>query len=208
MIEEIIQQIDEKQVKIFENLDCESIKVYSFIKNEYAQGNVQNLVFQFVFRKFYGLDNAGLSDEMKKCFFKLLAEKQTDLKTILTELYDLHRKKGDNSIQFSFATKLLHTIDNSKPIFDKEIESVTYSRPKHSDKDIRIQSYIEFYNKLERLNAELLESDKIQTFISKFRFEFQVDKEKISDVKALDFIMWSLGKIKEKERVKKTIIMR
>jgi len=72
MIEEIIQQIEEKQEEILKYLDFESIAVYSFIKNEYAQGNIQeNLVFQFVFRRFYGLDNAGLSDEMKKCFFKL-----------------------------------------------------------------------------------------------------------------------------------------
>jgi len=138
----------------------------------------------------------------------ILAEKQTDLKTILSELHKPLTKKGNHSIQFSFATKLLHTIDNSKPIFDKEIESVTYSRPKHSDKDTMIQSYIELYNNLERLNAELLKNNKIQMVISKFRFQFQVDKEKISNVKALDFIMWSLGKIKENERVKKTIIMR
>ena len=199
MIEELIQQIDEKQDDILSNLDCESIAVYSFIRNEYAKGNIQeNFVFQFVFRRAYGLDNAGLSDEMKKRFFELFAEKQTDLKTILSHLYEPLTKKGHHSIQFSFATKLLHTIDNSKPIFDKEIESLTYSRPKHSDKDIRIQSYIELYNKLERLDAELLKNEKVQRVILKFRQKFGVDKEKISDVKSLDFIMWSLGKIKEK----------
>lgn len=80
MIEEIIQQIDEKQNEILSNLDPESIVVYSFIKNEYARGNIQeNHVFRFVFRSFYRLDNAGLSDDMKNRFFELLAEKQTNL---------------------------------------------------------------------------------------------------------------------------------
>ena len=176
-----------------------------FIKKEYAKGNIQeNFVFQFVFKRFYGMDNAGLSDGMKKCFFGLLAKKDTNLKTILSDLYEIPRKKGDKSMQFSFATKLLHTIDNDKPIYDTEIGSLTYSKPKHSDdKDTTIRSYIELYNNLERLNAKLLENNKIQRVISEFRLKFDVDKEKISDVKALDFIMWSLGKIKEKERFKK-----
>jgi len=205
MIEELIQQIDEKQKDILSNLDFESIEVYFFIKKEYAKGNIQeNFVFQFVFKRFYGMDNAGLSDGMKKCFFGLLAKKDTNLKTILSDLYEIPRKKGDKSMQFSFATKLLHTIDNDKPIYDTEIGSLTYSKPKHSDdKDTTIRSYIELYNNLERLNAKLLENNKIQRVISEFRLKFDVDKEKISDVKALDFIMWSLGKIKEKERFKK-----
>ena len=201
MIEELIQQIDEKQKDILSNLEFESIEVYSFIQTKYAQGNIQkNFVFQFVFRRFYGMDNAGLSDDMKKCFFELLAKKETDLKTILSELYEIPRKKGDKSMQFSFATKLLHTIDNDKPIYDTEIGSLTYSKPKHSDdKDTTIRSYINLYNNLESLNAELLKNDKIQKVISEFRLQFDVDKEKVSDVKALDFIMWSLGKIKGNE---------
>lgn len=207
MIEEIIQQIDKKQEEIVKYLDCESIAVYLFLKNKYADGDIQgNHVFQFVFRSFYRLDNAGLSNEMKNRFFELLAEKQTNLGIILSDLYEIPTKKGVKSMQFSFATKLLHTIDNSKPIYDTEIGSLTYPRPKHSDKDTMIQSYLDLYNNLEQLNAKLLENDKIQRVISKFRFQFQVDKEKISDVKALDFIMWSLGKINEKERVKKPLL--
>src|SRR5271157_5450639 len=170
MIEKLIQQIDEKQDEILSNLDSESIAIYSFLKTEYIKGNIQeNLVFQFVFRKFYGLDNAGLSDMIKLHFFKLLAEKQTNLGIILSDLYEIPTKKGYKSMQFSFATKLLHTIDNSKSIYDTEIGSLTYPRPKHSDKDTMIQSYLDLYNNLEQLNAELLENDKIKRVISKFR---------------------------------------
>jgi hypothetical protein len=135
---------------------------------------------------------------LKNHFFKLLAEKQTNLGIILLDLYEIPRKNGDNSMQFSFATKLLHTIDNRKPIYDTEIGSLTYSKPKRSDKNTEIQAYIELYNNLERLDAELLKNDKIQSVISKFRIKFRVDNEKISDIKSLDFILWSLGKINKK----------
>lgn len=204
MIERITRQINENQEKILSNLDFESIAVYSFIQSEYSQGKIlENYVFQFVFRRFYGLDNAGLSEKMKSHFFELLAEKQTSLETILSNLYEIQRKKGDNSMQFSFATKLLHTIDNNKPIFDKEIESLTYSKPKRADKNTQIQSYIQLYNDLERLNSELLKTEIITNVILKFRLKFRDYNDQISDVKALDFIMWSLGKIKEKEKKEK-----
>ena len=149
MIEGIIQQIDEKQDEILSNLEFESIAVYMFLKNEYAKGNIQeNFVFQFVFRSFYRLDNAGLSVEMKNHFFKLLAEKQTNLGVILSDLYEIPRKKGDKSMQFSFATKLLHTIDNRKPIYDTEIGSLTFSKPKRSDKNTEIQDYCHRRNQI------------------------------------------------------------
>jgi len=196
----IIEEIDEKQDDILSNLDFESIAVYSFLKNVYTKGNIlNNLVFQFVFRSYYRLDNAGLSDEIKSRFFELLAQKQTNLELFLSELYEIPTLKGENTIQFSFATKLLHTIDNDKPIFDSGVAILTNIKPKGSDRNTKIRSCIEIYYSLEKLYEELKEDDKIKKLISKFRSKFKVDDEKISDTKVLDFIMWSLGKLKKEK---------
>jgi len=196
----IIEEIDEKQDDILSNLDFESIAVYSFLKNVYTKGNIlNNLVFQFVFRSYYRLDNAGLSDEIKSRFFELLAQKQTNLGLILSKLYEIPTLKGENTIQFSFATKLLHTIDNDKPIFDSGVAILTNIKPKGSDRNTKIRSCIEIYDSLEKLYEELKEDDKIKKLISKFRSKFKVDDEKISDTKVLDFIMWSLGKLKKEK---------
>jgi hypothetical protein len=74
MIEKIIEGIEEKQDDILSNIDFESIAVYSFLKNEYAKENIlDNFVFQFVFRSYYRLDNAGLSDEIKNRFFRTVS---------------------------------------------------------------------------------------------------------------------------------------
>ena len=196
----IIKEIDEKQDGILSELTFESIAVYSFLKNEYAKENIRNnLVFHFVFRSYYGLDNAGLSDGIKSHFFELLAEKQTNLGLILSKLYEIPRLQDDNSIQFSFATKLLHTIDNDKPIFDSNVEKSTNIKLRGSDRDTKIRSRIEAYDSLEKLYAKLKEDDKTKKLISKFRLKFKVDEEKISDTKVLDFIMWSLGKLKKEK---------
>lgn len=121
-INKIIEEISNKQGGILSNIDKESIDVYLFLKKEYKKGNINNnLLFQFLFRSYYRLDNAGLSSKLKKRYFELLAKKEQDLTKILLELYKIHTLKGKNSVQFSFATKLLHTIDNKKPISDTEV---------------------------------------------------------------------------------------
>ena len=63
MNQEIIKNIIDNQSKILSNINDESISVYLFLKNEYKKGRVkENALFQFVFRSFYRLDNAGLGD--------------------------------------------------------------------------------------------------------------------------------------------------
>jgi hypothetical protein len=200
MIEKIISDIDEKQEEILSNLDNESVVVYIFLKKEFDKSNIaNNLFFQFVFRSFYRLDNAGLSDNLKKHFFKLFAEKQTKLDIILSELYEIPTLKKCNSIQFSFATKLLHTIDNDKPIFDKYVTSILNKKVKGKNKNEKIQSCIEIYDSLVTLHDELKKNDKIRNVILKFRSKFKVSNEEMSDTKVLDSIMWSLGKLQSNE---------
>ncbi len=204
IITEIIKEIDEKQDDILDNLNLESIKVYSFLKDEYVKGNIQeNSVFQFVFKSFYGMNQAGLSDDQKRRFFELLSDKQESLEYILSELYEIPRKSrklnNSHSIQFGFATKLLHTLNNNKPIYDSLVVMSTKKKPNGSGRD-KIHSCIEVYDSLEKLYAELKEDCKIKNVISIFRSKFNMDNKSISDTKILDFLMWSLGKLKTKEK--------
>lgn len=198
-INQIIKEIHEKQDKILKNIGSEDIAVYSFLKNEYSKGNI-NVVFQFVFRKYYGLDNAKLSGEIKSHFFKLLAEKQTNLEIILSELYDI-QTSNKKRILFSFATKLLHTIDNNKPIWDSNVEDITNLYPKGSNKDEKIKSRIEIYKSLERIHTGLQKDEKIKKIISDFRLRFKANNESISNTKVLDSIMWSLGDINKYSKI-------
>jgi len=148
--DKIIKEIEEKQKSILSNLNSENMAVYIFLKNEYAKGKIlDNFVFQFVFRTYYRLDNAGLSDGIKRRFFELLDQKQINLETILSELYEIPTLKGKKTIQFSFATKLLHTINSNKPIFALEISRVTNIRPTGSG-EAKIHSCIERYDFLEK----------------------------------------------------------
>jgi len=122
MEKEIINKIIKNQDKILSNLRQEDIDKYRWIMKKFNKGDILNdSEFQSEFKKFYIMNAAGLSDKQKRRFFELLYNKESDLKYILKELYKIPTLKKTHSIQFSFTTKLLHTVNNNKPIFDKMV---------------------------------------------------------------------------------------
>ena len=157
---EIVEEIYKHRADIIENIKSESIYVYLWLKDQYEKGNVRDaLFFQFVFRSFYGLDGAGLSDDQKERYFVLLADKK-DFETVLKDLYELptRRKKNNHTIQFIFATKLLHTIDNTRPIFDTEVSTVIgRSRSGGDTLEAKIKSARSIYDYLQDLYINLLD---------------------------------------------------
>ncbi|MBU4124004.1 MAG: hypothetical protein KKI14_00850, partial [Nanoarchaeota archaeon] len=165
----------------------ESIDVYNFIRSKYQKKELNN-AFKFMFRSFYRLDNAGLSDNQKIRFFELLEKKQTDLAYILNELYKIKTRKKKNSIQFSFASKLIHTLDNDKPIWDRQATKIlNLSQIKSGKKDKRINDAVNKYESLNTITCDLLKMEEIKDIIKKFRKVCQ-RTDGISDMKILDFI--------------------
>ena len=198
---ETIEEIKKRQDEIISVISRESIDVYVRLKNEFEKGNIEsNQVFQFVFRSYYRLDGAGLSDEQKKEYFKMLAHGESDLENILSNLYKIPTLRSRATIQFSFATKLIHTIDNSKPIFDAEVSTVIHKVVSGNSKEEKIESAKSLFIFLENFYLEAIKNKEMQAIIKKFRIKFSADSKKMSDYKVLDFLIWSLGKIKKELR--------
>ena len=74
---------------------------------------------------FYRLDNAGLTPEFKSKYFMLLEESrnlpEVYLRNLVKELYAIPNLKGQQSLQFSFVTKLANTVNRQYPIYDSEV---------------------------------------------------------------------------------------
>src|SRR3989344_1065163 len=175
----VVEEILSKEDEILKNIGKESISVYLFLKNEYKKGNIKNNnLFQFVFRSYYGLDRAGLGDKLK----------------------EVSNQRGQNTIQFSFATKLLHAIDNNSPISDAKILRVFYKRRRtDGSKEEKIKSCLEIYEFLKDTYSCFLQEGQLKKLILKFREKFDVTENKMSDIKVVDFIIWSLGKLSTKK---------
>ncbi len=171
---------------------------YFSIQKMFNEG-LLDIEFEKKFRQFYRMNTAGLTQDHFKVYFKHLKNKESDLVKILTDLYNIKTLRGSHSLQFSFTTKLLHTIDNNLPIFDKFISSY-FSIANPNDfglsLDKRLEKRQEMYCELVSSYKKLLLDKQVCKTIQDCRSRLSWPGDMISDIKVLDFMLWANGQIK------------
>ncbi len=114
------------------------------------------------------------------------------MNTILEGLYHIPTRRKVKSLQFSFATKLLHTLDTNPPIYDSIVaELLDLPVKKGKDFAANINTCIAVYGKLQDAQQQLLSDEGIMNQIAALKARYN---SQISDKKALDFLLWSVGK--------------
>ena len=153
LTQQILTTILNKKSEAFNKIDIESFYVYNFLKDEFLKTEdiTSNYLFQFTYRSFYRLDNAGLTKEFKRRYFELMQQYKTSdisLKNICIDLHNYKTKKDLNSVQFSFATKLANTIDETYPIYDSEVAKLfNFNQPYYlKDRDLKMVMISIFFN--------------------------------------------------------------
>ena len=202
-IVEISDWIENNSVEIIENIEYESIDVYNFLKIEFSNSNAnENHLFQFVFKSFYRLDNAGLTAEFKKEYFNILennrGRKQLDFEKVLRKLYNFPNRKGQNTFQFSFVTKMFNTINDSLPIFDSEVlRMFSLNRPYQSDFGVKLKADLNHLEIIQKGYDKIIEQNLLPVTTDLFDRKFK--NNGLSGMKRLDFIFWSAGKMRAKK---------
>lgn len=198
--ETIANYIDSNSSKIVDNIPMESPYIYLFLKEHFEKYDVSsNHVFQFLYRSFYRLDNAGLTAEFKSKYFTTMqihrGMDSFDVRSILDVLYQISNQKGQNTIQFSFVTKMMNTINDNAPIYDNEVRKVFgFNRPSYSmSKEKRIDEYLHQLAHISHAYSTILNQFQDNSALKRFDQRFQ--NVQIGQVKKLDFIMWSAGKM-------------
>jgi hypothetical protein len=152
--------------------------------------------FQSEYCLFYGLNTAHLNREFKRQYFKLMTDEKTNELGIIQVIDKIKNfKDSRDSYWFSFATKLMHTVDNkkSKPIWDGNVRKATGINP--PNKNQPENAYKKCYENLENLYTLLLDKELVKNAINTFRSKFNVyDEKEVTNVKVLDFILWGIGK--------------
>lgn len=198
--DEIINIIEKNAFPIIANISKESIDVYNFLKYQFASTNItENYLFQFVYRSFYRIDNAGLTSNFKSEYFKLLEEYRNinhfEFSKILRHLYLINNYQNKKTFQFSFVSKMQSTINNNKPIYDSEVARVfSFSRPKYNlTFEDKLRSYSEQLTLIEQTYKSFIENQSLTTIINLFDDKFP--DHGLNEIKKLDFIFWSTGKV-------------
>jgi hypothetical protein len=147
-----------------------------------------------------------LSDEFKDEYFRLLQSHRPpgscpDLAELCQTLKRYLTKKEKESLQFSFATKLLATLDQELPIYDSLVASVFDFRAPYYEKvfEKRLDKFLKFYDVLSQTSRWLAQQKQLNAVNAAFAKRHQ-GWEKVPLPKRVDLILWATGKaIKEGE---------
>jgi hypothetical protein len=197
-----LSDIERNAEEIVRGVGLETIGVYRFLFNEFARGAIiENYVFQFTYRSFYRIDNAGLTPEFKRRYFALMDDARdrndVNIPALARELFILPNRKGQQSLQFSFITKLVNTVNPQYPIYDAEVASFFGFRAPYNYKsfEVRLTEYMAFYAKLRDIYAAIIHRNLLLQPRQLFREKYAVTTDHVPEIKVLDFIFWSAGKL-------------
>ena len=115
-------------------------------------------------------------------------------------------KKEKKSLQFSFATKLLATLDQEQPLYDSSVASLFgFRRPDHlKDFSKRLERLLGFYEQLSVTSRWLAQQRQLDAVNAAFAKRHQ-GWDKVPLPKQIDFILWATGKAAKKAEATGTL---
>lgn len=176
-----------------------------------------NATFQYFFSKFYDLNQTWWIQKRHDVNFyavmNTLSQKVPfNYATAINALQKQAVSLGSSRIDKSFASKILHTYDDSKPILDKKVLEKLFKSPNFFPKQFikskknkvsgvdeinatakyTIQESIALYNEIEKYYKIIIpaNSQYLQDFDAEFTRLGLTAYTKISDTKKIDFWMW------------------
>jgi hypothetical protein len=196
-----VEAINRNADAIVENIGLEALGVYQFLRGRFAQPRAAaDPVFQFVFRSFYRLDNAGLTPEFKAAYFEILgryaAGVTPDVAAIVRELSRYLTLRGKQTLQFSFATKLASTVNPEIPIYDSLVAKMYgFVVPSWYEAfEARLATLCAFHTFLSQDYQRILATGVLNRAIEAFECAYGELASALPPKKKLDFLVWSAGK--------------
>lgn len=173
-------------ISALETVD-EGVFKYQKIMNTLKTVDVSNdRDFQRLFNGFYKMRQR--KADYYKAYFSYLEENKNSSVKFADVLNHFNTKF--NRVEASFTSKLVATIDPSKPIIDKYVlKNLDMKLPFTYDRN-RISKIIDIYLTVEMKMLELCQSTVGQETIALFDFKFP--QNTISAIKKLDFVFWKM----------------
>jgi len=200
----INQNIDLILGSVDEDLD---IHTYLTLLDIFRNTDVgQDAEFQGKYCKYWRLYGAGLDQSFRASYFELMeglkGKPIPNIEEVTRTLHEVpSNKKGRKTLQLSFASKLLHTLDPRRPIYDSMVATFySFTVPKRSF-EVKLQSFLSFYGFLVIEYKRVLSNGSIQQPIAHFRHRFSVSDE-YTDEKIIDTLVWRAMDLRKKGLLK------
>jgi len=194
----LISQNVDQLLETIKSDRCRVIDPYvELVRRSRAPANFQDVDFRSLYRRYWAMNNAGLTDEFFEAYFKrmeALARDNADLNPgkIACDLYEIPRRQGGGSLQFSFATKLVHTIDRTRPVYDSVIVAFYFIDEGGAGRNMeaRLKKRMDSYDYLMREHIRVLDQGFLKEPIDKFRACFDDVASEFTDQKIVDSLIW------------------
>ncbi|HXC52187.1 MAG TPA: hypothetical protein VN634_14975 [Candidatus Limnocylindrales bacterium] len=159
--------------------------------------------FKQLFTGYYGLNVGGLTSDFKDRYFQILFDPPLveptatpDVASILEELSELPRRKGDKALPFSFVSKLANIHSDTSPIFDKHV--LAFRSGKRPSRDLSKAERIGvFLDLLKTMATDYTAWAALPEVAGILRRLKERDRRltDCSEIRLLDFLVWKAGKV-------------
>ena len=156
--------------------------------------------YQKRYRRYWAMDRARLSPAFHAAYFSTLNAAISHPPTLSSIANALHaasaNSKGRQSLQFSFATKLLHMANQHLPLYDSQVAAFYFfqepeiKKPNDlHDLQRRINEFVRFHDFLKQEYARVLQKNLLATAIQDFRTRLK--PQHFTEEKIVDSLIWA-----------------
>ena len=146
----------------------------------------ENEDFQHMFNGFYRVRR---NEDWRKIYYQVFEEAKMTTPAFGDVLHRLYDATGN--VEASFSSKMIATLNPQMPIWDRYvIQSLGIEVPKYGEEK-RLDIIIMMYDQIVAWYKDFLQSEKARECIMMFD-GLLTDYQWISDVKKIDFFIWSI----------------
>ncbi len=185
----LIERICMNKAAILEKISPSMLEKYCWLEENLNKCDLSiSTEYQRRFAHYYRM--RFVSKEYRSAFFNLFEQikndRGTSFEVVARELYSV-----DGKHEFSFITKMLHTIDTSRPIFDSQVNAALKLRTYQPDFEKRLKNDCLILNQISEKYQVLMKAPEVQEILSEL--DSRTYPKTISDEKKIDFLLWALG---------------
>lgn len=154
----------------------------------------QDKQFQQLYRSYWQMGAARLSDGFCSSYFALLEElkalDRTDVESVAIRLFSVDsNSKAARRLHFSFSTKMVHMLQTDMPVYDSLVAQFYFLAEEGTTFDERLRNRLASYRFLVAEYRRVLDEGLLAPSIAAFRDRFAVATT-FTDTKIIDTLIW------------------
>ena len=208
-LKDIIVMIKRNSAKIIQEITQEEIDLYVFIQEQFTKqkSGVCGKYFKKLFLIFYGTRISQIPTYFDKLFDNNLynslhsVKNFDELENIYEELLDSFYSDSDK-YQYSYISKLVHTINPDFPIYDSNVIVALGLKESPDTEQRRKEFWSIIYKKIYNIYQIIVEKELLKEVIENFSIKREITS--MNNIKILDFLFWGAGALIKKNRASLT----